>query len=232
MTLRQAQGINGLLVINKPKGITSFDVIRRLRHITGERKIGHTGTLDPMASGVMVMLFGSATKRAGEFSKLDKTYNAEITLGSTSSTGDAEGELTAVSNQQPSKGEVEAALTKFEGKITQTPPVYSAIKIDGQEAYKRARRGETVEIPSRQVTVHSIKLISYEYPIIKIEADVSSGTYIRTLAADIGELLGTGAYLSGLIRASVGDFNLEAAAELEDSTESIKSAIIDISDKV
>jgi len=209
--------VNGLLVVNKPKGITSFDVIRRLRRVTGERKIGHTGTLDPMATGVMVLLFGTATKQAGDYSKLDKSYRTEVTLGSNSSTGDAEGELKGVSDRQPERAEIENVLEGFVGEITQTPPVYSAIKIGGQEAYKRARRGEAVDMPSRQVSVHSIKLIDYVYPVITFEADVSSGTYIRTLAEDIGSKLGTGAYLSSLVRTRVGEFELGQAISLNDT---------------
>lgn len=218
--------MNGLLVVNKPSGITSFDVIRRLRKITGFKKIGHTGTLDPMASGVMLLLFGTATKRAGEYSKLGKTYQAEIRLGATSLTGDAEGELTQTEGRKPRVEEVEAAIKSFVGKITQTPPAYSAIKIDGQEAYKRARRGESVEMPSRTVTVHSVTLLSYNYPIIKIEADVSSGTYIRTLAEDIGTKLGTGAYLSGLVRTRVGDYGLADAIGLDSSAETVQKHLL------
>lgn len=220
--------MNGLLVVNKPKGITSFDVIRKLRQITGERKIGHTGTLDPMATGVMIMLFGAATKQAGNYSKLGKSYTAEMTLGATSSTGDAEGELTAVSGNQPTEEQVKAVLGQFVGSITQTPPIYSAIKINGQEAYKRARRGESVEMPSRQVTINSLELIDYDYPIIKLEADVSSGTYIRTLAEDIGSKLGTGAYLSGLVRTRVGDYSLDDAVTLGDSPETIQNRLLTI----
>lgn len=224
--------MNGLLVINKPKDITSFDVIRQLRRTTGISKVGHTGTLDPMATGVMILLFGTATKRAAEFSKLDKTYEAEITLGQTSSTGDAEGDLTYGDSRKPTPEEVQAALNQFKGQITQTPPVYSAIKVDGQEAYKRARRGEAVEVPSRQVRINSLKLISYNYPLLKLKADVSSGTYIRTLAEDIGNKLGTGAYLSGLVRTRVGEFDLNKALELDAPKEQIMSTIVDITDKV
>ena len=203
--------MNGLLVVDKPLGITSFDVIRRLRQITGMRKIGHTGTLDPLATGVMILLLGNATKQAANYSKLDKSYNAELTLGATSSTGDAEGEKTKVSELKPTADELEAVIGSFVGQITQTPPVYSAIKIAGQEAYKRARRGEAVEMPSRQVTIHALKLVDYTYPTVKLTADVSSGTYIRTLAEDIGQKLSTGAYLSGLVRTRVGEFGLDQA---------------------
>lgn len=217
--------MNGLLVVDKPAGITSFDCIRKLRQITGERKIGHTGTLDPMATGVMILLFGTATKQAAQYSKLDKTYEAEITLGATSSTGDAEGGLTKVNDRVLELATVESVLAKFTGQITQTPPVYSAIKVDGQEAYKRARRGEVVEMPSRLVTVYSVKLTDYQYPVINITADVSSGTYIRTLAQDIGEALGTGAYLSALHRTRIGEFTLDAAAELSDTKETIEKRL-------
>ena len=208
--------MNGLLLINKPIGISSFDVIRDLRRRTGFRKIGHAGTLDPLASGLMLLLFGTACKQAMSLTKLDKRYVADITLGATSSTGDNEGEKTAVSDRVPTREEVEAALAKLTGEITQTPPIYSAIKINGKEAYKRARAGETVEIPSRQVVIHENKLIKYEYPRIEIESHVSSGTYIRTLAEDLGGLLGTGAYLSGLVRTTVGPYSLTDALVLDE----------------
>lgn len=208
--------MNGLLLVNKPIGITSFDVIRVLRRKTGFRKIGHAGTLDPMASGLMLMLFGTACKQAMSLTKLDKRYLADVILGANSSTGDAEGDLALVSDRQPSRGEVEAALTKLTGEIAQTPPVYSAIKINGREAYKRARAGEKVEMPSRLVTVHSLDFIKYEYPRVELAAHVSSGTYIRTLAEDLGGLLGTGAYLGGLVRTEVGGYQLEDALPLDE----------------
>jgi tRNA pseudouridine55 synthase len=208
--------MNGLLLINKPIGITSFDVIRDLRRRTGFRKIGHAGTLDPLASGLMLMLFGTGCKQAMSLTKLDKRYIADITLGANSSTGDNEGEKTVVNDHVPTRAEVEAALGKLTGEITQTPPIYSAIKINGQEAYKRARAGETVVIPSRQVTIHENKLLRYDYPTIELESHVSSGTYIRTLAEDLGGLLGTGAYLNGLVRTAVGGYQLEDALVLDE----------------
>lgn len=220
--------MNGLLLINKPKGITSFDVIRQLRRITGVKKIGHAGTLDPLATGLMLMLFGTACKQAQQFSKLDKTYVAELTLGANSSTGDAEGELMAVSDRVPTLAEVEAALKRFVGGIEQTPSIYSAIKIDGKEAYKYARAGQAVEVPSRKVTINSIKLLDYNYPILKLEADVSSGTYIRSLAEDIGKVLETGAYLSGLERTRVGDFELSDALELNQTPDRYIDKLIKI----
>lgn len=210
---------SGLLLIDKPAGITSFDIIRALRRTTDVRKIGHAGTLDPAATGLMLMLFGTATKQASTFSGLDKTYVAEMTLGATSTTGDGEGELTAVSDRQPSKEELEAALKHFVGEITQTPSQYSAIKVGGVRAYKLARAGKDVAMPPRQVTIYEVKLLDYNYPTIRFEARVSSGTYIRTLAEDIGQELTTGAYLSGLRRTSIGDYTIKESRALSDTTE-------------
>lgn len=221
--------MDGLLLVNKPVGITSFDVIRRLRRSTGVRKIGHAGTLDPVASGLMLMLFGTACKQAMRLTKLDKRYAAEITLGINSTTGDREGELVQVSERIPRVSEVEAALLRLTGEIKQVPPVYSAIKINGREAYKRVRAGEQVEIPARQVTVYENRLIKYEYPQLEIETQVSSGTYIRTLAEDVGKILGTGAYLTGLVRTEVGKYRLEDAVALEGaSPELVKASLLDI----
>jgi tRNA pseudouridine55 synthase len=203
-----------LLLINKPKGISSFDVIRRLRSITAKTKIGHAGTLDPLASGLMLMLLGDTTKQAAAFSGLDKTYIATVALGGVSSTGDSEGLLSDGSDRRPSLEELERVLATFVGTITQTPPVYSAIKIAGREAYKRARAGETFEMPKRHVTVYKIRLLDYKYPEVKIETEVSSGTYIRTLAEDIGAALGTGAYIAELTRTAVGDFLLSQSLDL------------------
>lgn len=218
--------MNGLLLVNKPAGITSFDCIRKLRRTTGVKKIGHAGTLDPAAHGLMLLLFGTACKQAQQFSKLDKTYVAQIELGKNSTTGDREGELTNISERQPDLDEIERTLKLFIGEITQTPSKYSAIKIDGQEAYKRARRGEEVTMPSRQVTINSIDIISYNYPYLEISTSVSSGTYIRSLAEDIGKGLGTGAYLAGLTRTSVGEYDLKNAVELDSESDQIEQNLI------
>ncbi len=205
----------GLLLIDKPAGITSFDVIRRLRRQTGIRKIGHAGTLDPQATGLMLMLLGAATKQAGQLVKLDKSYQGELTFGAVSATGDSEGPLTPVDAPQPTPEQIANAMAAFTGTISQVPPAYSAIKIDGTPAYKRARRGETVTVPAREVTVYRLKMLHYRYPSLSFVADVSSGTYIRTLAADIGRHLGGGAYLSALRRTAVGQFNIAEASHLE-----------------
>lgn len=226
------QDTSGILLIDKPLGITSFDIIRRLRQTTGIKKIGHAGTLDPLATGLMIMLIGQATKRADEFSKLSKTYEATMTLGATSTTGDVEGVITKVrplfsDYRGPTFVEVEGALSQFTGEIEQTPSRYSAIKIKGQEAYKRARRGEDFAMPSRTVTIHALGSISYTYPVLSIRANVSKGTYIRTLAEDIGTALGTGAHLTVLRRTSIGNFLLGQAHKLDEVTpDSLEGALI------
>ncbi len=213
---------DGILLVDKPAEWTSFDVVAKIRgqirHEYQEKgikptkrqlKVGHAGTLDPFATGLLVILLGDATKRADEFLKLDKVYEATIYLGQTSTTGDPEGEMTKVSDRVPTKEGVEAALKEFTGEITQIPPKFSAIKINGQRAYKLAHQGKDVEIPSRNVTIYSIELIEYTYPEVKIRTHVSSGTYIRTLAEDIGGALGTGAYCQVLRRISVADYALD-----------------------
>jgi tRNA pseudouridine55 synthase len=212
--------MNGMIIIDKPSGMTSFGVVARVRRqlseIAGKKvKVGHTGTLDPFATGLMVVVVGEACKRAGEFSKLDKIYEATIRLGAKSSTGDPEGELTEVNGHQPTSEEVEQALKKFTGEIKQTPPIFSAIKVNGQRAYKLARKGEIVEMPTRTVTIYSLALLRYAYPELKIRVHVSSGTYIRTLAQDIGEVLDTGAYCSQLRRTTVGKHTLDNASNVE-----------------
>ena len=213
--------MDGILLVDKPQGWTSHDVVAKIRGIikyeTGQKvKIGHTGTLDPMATGLLVLVLGSYTKRAGEFSKLDKTYEAEVTLGKTSTTGDREGEITQKSAHEPSLGEIQSALNKFTGEIMQMPHRFSAIKIDGQRAYKAARAGQELKIEPREVTIYGITDVDYGYPTLKFIAKVSSGTYIRSLAEDIGEALGTGAYLSALRRTKVGKFGISEAINMDD----------------
>lgn len=213
---------DGLLLIDKPLGWTSHDVVAKARNIlkkeTGQKvKVGHTGTLDPLASGLMVLTVGSYCKRASEFSKLDKTYKATLNLGETSSTGDSEGEKTQVSTKKPTREEINTALKSFIGEIKQTPPAYSAIKIDGRRAYKLAREGKEVKIEPRQVSIYSLELADYTYPSVKFMVKVSSGTYIRSLAEDIGSKLATGAYLSSLERTIVGSFSLEQTIDITEA---------------
>jgi tRNA pseudouridine55 synthase len=208
--------MDGYLLIDKPAGWTSHDVVAKIRRIlkkeTGQKvKVGHTGTLDPFATGLLIIVVGSYTKRAAEFSKLDKTYEAEVTLGAISTTGDPEGEATKISGKKPSIEEINDTLKQFVGEIEQTPHKFSAMKIDGQRAYKLARAGKEVVLEPRKVTIYSIDNVEYNYPVLKFTAKVSSGTYIRSLAEDIGQKLGTGAYLSNLMRTEVGEFGINNA---------------------
>jgi tRNA pseudouridine55 synthase len=201
--------------------MTSFGVVARVRRVLSQQqgkkvKVGHTGTLDPFATGLMILVIGQECKNAGSYSKLDKIYEATIHLGQTSTTGDPEGEITDISDRIPTKLEIDKTLTDFTGEITQRPPIYSAIKIDGQRAYKLARKGEKIEMPERIVTVYSIDLVDYAYPDIKIRVHVSSGTYIRTLAEDIGKVLNTGAYCTQLRRVSISSWNVAEANKLAD----------------
>ena len=211
---------DGMVLVDKPAGITSFGVVARVRRRLSEQigkkaKVGHTGTLDPFATGLMLIVTGKECRNAMNYSKLDKEYEATIILGQTSSTGDPEGEITSVSDIQPTRAQVEAALAQFTGEITQRPPMFSAIKINGRRAYDLARKGEVVEMPERQVTIYSLELIDYAYPAIRIRAHVSSGTYIRTLAEDIGSALETGAYCSELRRTKVAEFSVADATPVE-----------------
>jgi tRNA pseudouridine55 synthase len=206
----------GLYLINKPRGRSSFSIVAQVRRLSGIKKVGHAGTLDPEAEGLLVVLLGKEyTKQAEKYSKLDKTYEFEIKLGEVSTTDDEEGDKTEVSGLKPTKAEIIKALSNYEGEIEQTPPVYSAIKIDGQRAYKRARNGEEVEMPTRKVNIKSIELLDYKYPFASIKADVSSGTYIRSLARSIGEDLKTGAYCTKIVRTRVGEFSLDDALAVD-----------------
>lgn len=207
---------DGIILIDKPSAMTSFGVVARVRRQLSEQaghkvKVGHTGTLDPFATGLMILVVGKECKNASQYSKLDKVYEATIHLGQVSSTGDTEGELTLVSDRVPERKEIETVLAPFVGTITQVPPAFSAIKVNGQRAYKLAHKGEAVEIPARQVTVHSLDLLEYTYPEMKLRAHVSSGTYIRTLAQDIGVKLGVGAYCRELRRTAISRWTVEEA---------------------
>ncbi len=260
--------MDDILLIDKPAGWTSFDVVAKIRgKIRAEYtaraekptkkqlRVGHAGTLDPFATGLLIILLGDACKKAGEFLKLDKTYEFTAKLGEVSTTGDTEGVITpyvarinnqASSNelvipaqagiqsyknehresisipnskfQIPTSAEVLKVLNQFTGEITQTPPVFSAIKIDGKRAYKLAREGKNVEIPPRQVNIKRLELVSYEYPYLKCVCDVSSGTYIRSLVEDIGKALGSGAYCTELRRTRIADYSIEDASTIDKIT--------------
>lgn len=203
-----------IIFVDKPAGMTSFGAVARVRRVLSERagkkvKVGHTGTLDPFATGLLILMAGKATKKAMEFTKLDKVYEATIRLGATSSTGDPEGEIVVKSTTVDfAQAQIEEVLKQFVGKIEQRPPIFSAIKIDGQRAYKLARAGKEVEMPTRTVEVYSIDLLNYSAPYLTIRAHVSSGTYIRTLAEDIGQALGCGAYCTALRRTKIANYDI------------------------
>lgn len=268
-----------ILLIDKPAGMSSFGVVARVRRVLSEQagyvtvkgkdgierqkrkkvKVGHTGTLDPFATGLLIILTGKETKRADEFLKLDKEYIATMRLGAVSTTGDIEGkikefvacegchspeqvslsessptgrdsdpaqpdshalkELTTPSTRQqiiPSISQVEEVVNGFVGEIEQTVPAYSAVKINGQRAYKLARAGKEVAMPQRKVKIYEIEILRYEWPELEIRCKVSSGTYIRTLGEDIGKALGVGAYLTALRRTEVGEYRIEDAVRLDD----------------
>lgn len=223
-----AREVNGILLIDKPRGWTSFDAVNKVRrliqyselNVTGKKRfpVGHTGTLDPEATGLLVLLLGKSTKQAPALTKLDKTYEVTMCLGQTSSTGDEEGEKRPISDHKPDRVEIEQALQLFVGDIMQTPPAYSAIKINGQRAYKLARAGKAVELEARPVHIERIQFVEYEYPTVRFTVHVSSGTYIRSLVEDIGARLKTGAYMSGLRRTKVGEFDIANAISAEGIT--------------
>ena len=230
--------MEGIVLVDKPVGWTSFDVVAKIRGIaratTGNKKIkvGHAGTLDPLATGLLIVLIGSATKQQDQLMKQDKTYEAQITLGSTSDTFDSEGLKRAVSVKKPSISQILATLDKFTGQIEQIPPQHSAIKIDGKRAYALARAGQSPEMKPRSIMIHSIELKNYKYPVLQLTCAVSSGTYIRSLANDIGEHLNVGGYLSALRRTRIGSWDIADAQninklDIANLTASVKSLIND-----
>lgn len=203
-----------IIFVDKPAGMSSFGAVARVRRILSEReghkvKVGHTGTLDPFATGLLILLAGKATKKAPELTKKDKVYEAVIRLGAISSTGDPEGEIT-INDEAPefTLDEIDVVARQFVGEIEQTPPAFSAIKINGQRAYRLARAGKEVEMPKRKVQIYSIDVLEYTAPYLKIRTHVGSGTYIRTLAEDIGRALGCGAYTTELRRTKIADYDI------------------------
>lgn len=252
-----------IILVDKPAGISSFGVVAKVRGFLKAKyghkvKVGHTGTLDPFATGLLILLSGKMTKHSSEFLKKDKVYEAVLKLGFTSTTGDPEGEITRYLKSAKSSQiaehkdnisgfvaegaeqcdkisdsshceaseideictlvDISRVISAFVGTISQTPPRFSAIKIDGQRAYKLARKDVDFTLPSREVEIYSIDILDYHYPYLTIRCHVSSGTYIRTLAEDIGEKLGTGAYLTSLRRLKIADYDISGAHPLSDFT--------------
>jgi tRNA pseudouridine55 synthase len=206
----------GILLINKPKGKTAFSLVKTLRGITGVRKIGHAGTLDPFATGVMVLLVGkSFTRLSDRFLTQGKEYFGRITLGYSTDTYDCDGTLTPGDDRIPSKEEIEEVIATFQGTMMQTPPMYSAKKVGGKKLYELARKG--IEIPREPNKVElTTTLLAYDYPTIDVHIKCSKGTYIRSVAFELGEKLGTGAYLSELKRLASGPFRIEECVEYND----------------
>ncbi len=205
----------GLLNVHKPGGPTSHDIVAAVRRGSGVRQVGHAGTLDPLAEGVLVLALGKATRLTEYLTGSNKTYQAEVTLGVETDTFDAEGAVVALRPLPPdlTPESVEAALDAFRGPIEQVPPAYSAIKVQGRSAHTRVRAGETVTLTPRRVTIHRLSLVAFQPPSIGLAVTCSAGTYIRSLAHDLGKALGCGAMLARLVRTASGQFTLEDAAK-------------------
>ncbi len=211
--------MNGIIIIDKPLGRTSHDMVYEMRKVTGIKKIGHTGTLDPMATGVLPVCIGSATKMADMLTLSDKSYIAELVLGRTTDTQDADGKVLTECEVNCSEEEIRCAVNSFVGEIEQVPPMYSAIKQNGKKLYELARQGIEVERKPRKVTINSINILEISGERVKIDVSCSKGTYIRTLCEDIGKKLGVGAYMNTLRRTRTGQFTIEESHTLSEIKE-------------
>jgi len=209
--------MEGFLLIDKPAGKTSHDIVARIRRVTGVKRVGHSGTLDPFATGLLIVGVGrSATKRLGEFLGKPKTYEALAVLGAKSDTQDKDGAIVPVEGAaMPTEADVRGVLPRFTGEITQTPPMYSAKQIGGKRLYELAREGVVVERKAVTLTVYELTLLSFIAPKFSFRVTCSAGTYVRTLAHDMGEALGTGAYLEELRRTAIGDVTIAGAVALD-----------------
>lgn len=206
----------GVIVIDKPRGPTSMSMVNLVRRKCHKAKTGHAGTLDPLATGVLVLGVGKMTKKLGQMMDTDKRYTTVIDLSATTPGHDAEGEREEVEiSEVPTRDEVDSAVATFFGEIMQAPPIFSAVKIDGHRAYAMARKGIDVKIKPRKVTVHSIQVLEYNWPIVSIDIACAKGFYVRSLARDLGKSLGVGGYCLEIRRTEVGRFTLELAKELE-----------------
>lgn len=226
---------SGFILIQKPSGITSHDVVDELRKITGVKKIGHAGTLDPFATGLLILgIDKRATKRLSWFFKLDKEYIAKIKLGAVSDTYDRDGKIVIREfAKSPLEKKIKNILKSFEGRIEQYPPIFSAKKVKGRKLYEFARKGIKIKIKPQEVEIHKIELLSYSFPFLEIKVHCSSGTYIRSLAYDIGERLGCGGYLEELCRTRIGNFELKEAVDLSKiSSQNWQNFLFDNKDKI
>ena len=214
-------GLDGILVVAKPAGPTSHDVVALVRRLAATKRVGHGGTLDPLASGVLPVFLGHGTRVVEYHLRDRKAYRATVCFGASSTTDDLEGELTPATGPAPTRAAVEVALSGLTGMISQRPPAYSAVKVGGRRAYAMARAGETVELASRDVTIHSLDLVSWDdtdpdRPIVVLDVTCSAGTYVRALARDLGESLGSAAYLGALTRIASGPFSIDDATPLDE----------------
>jgi tRNA pseudouridine55 synthase len=210
-----SDAVSGVMLVDKPSGPSSNAVLQRVRHLLGAARAGHTGTLDPLASGLLVVALGEATKFSGGLLEADKVYRARVALGVRTATGDAEGSVVSRSRPEVSESALLSALERFRGEIEQVPPMYAAIKHEGRPLYAYARRGESVERAPRRVAVRRLDLEGFEGDSATLYVECSKGTYIRTLAEDIGEALGCGAHLAALRRIKVGPFSVDDAVGVE-----------------
>jgi tRNA pseudouridine55 synthase len=211
--------INGWVCLNKPVGVTSTQAVGRLKYLFNAKKAGHAGTLDPLASGVLPIAFGEATKTVSVVQDGLKVYRFGVKWGEETDTDDAEGRVVATSPSRPDTAAIEALLPRFIGRISQIPPVYSAIKIDGERAYDRAREGETVVMEPREIIVHSLRLVSVELDMAVLEAECGKGTYVRAIARDLGRMLGCFGHVVLLERSRVGPFTIKKSTGLDDLVE-------------
>lgn len=218
MAKRATRGkYHGFVVIEKPAGVTSHDVVGAVRRMTGERRVGHAGTLDPAAVGVLPIAVGLATRTVEYLSESSKGYLAEITFGVTTDSLDGDGTVSEIKDASGlTLAQIEAVLPEFRGDILQVPPMHSAIKIDGRPLYERARKGEEIELDARAVTIHQLEIVTWEHPVLEVFVYCSKGTYVRSLARDFGEAVGTGAYMSNLVRVSTGPFTLADSWNLQE----------------
>lgn len=213
--------VDGIVVVNKPNGLTSHDVVEQVRRKFKIRRVGHAGTLDPLATGVLVMLLGRATKRFAEFSMLDKAYRATLILGTSTDSADIHGRII---QQRPyrhiTQAQIEDIFRRFVGDIEQIPPMVSAVKVKGKKLYQFARKGMEVQRPSRRIRIHCLKLLNFQPPEVEFYLECSKGTYVRQLAEDIGKILECGACITRIERTKVGSFSIEDAVNIEDLNES------------
>jgi len=217
------RALDGVLLLDKPIGLSSNDALIRAKRLYLAKKAGHTGTLDPLASGLLPLCFGEATKFSQDLLEADKTYEATMRLGIRTTTGDAEGEAIGTRDVTCDEAAVMQALAKFRGEIVQVPPMYSALKRDGKPLYEYARAGQTVEREGRQVSIHALEMIACALPDVMFRVTCSKGTYVRTLAEDIGEVLGCGAHLVALRRTGVGALTLDHAVTLDALSDAAES---------